>query len=1010
MGVSLTENAQKQILDLGQAIPKDIRKRRISREKELTNRVQESSERPTRERLEELINQGLTGLAKRIILDYLCDNQDDFEMLEFLLFSQNELEIDDVSVWMERLLEVDSGNIAILEMELELRRVQGDQEGAKELSNRILNLDSGNIVALKFEIVRLQKSKEWQRLVDRCEELLKNIPGDRTAQRAVALAFSSLNDKRAYESWKKYSELPGVIEEEGYEISRVLYNGGYFIECIEILDLLKTEKSGDEEILELIARAHYSLENWKECYEISNELAGVSPENLTGLRLRMRSLRNLEDKKGMKVSAEKLLESKSHDDEAIRHLIQHSASVGDWGAVEDFTRIAIENSDLKEHTLRWHARALARQGKDAREAWGRLLNKQEDSEALIELGRISYLVFENVLANDYFDRAMAVNSNDPRVIRYSSSAKLRLGLLEEALPLVEEECLMNPHSVKAWEKLIETNLRLEDRANVDKIWRKILASTWDSTDSLMLGLEICLRFHWGGRFRWLIDTRTKHLPENSDLLGRMAEMYLEYGDIGSSWATLKKAPLGEISEGVKSRIREILDRLGLSEEELDEEVSNYHSVWITTLILKKVIEVRRISESRKSDKYSVALVSSSLNRGGAERQLVNTFNGIERDEFDCQLVVGRFDNRSNGETYLGLLGDNIDDAVEIFGGVIEDRPTGVSEEILALIEMLPSSTSKMVGGLLSHYCEDSPEIIHAWQDETILASSIASIILGIPSILGSARSMRPDEKSELHIRKRPHIKSCFQELIELPGFQLSTNSFAGRTSYSEWLEISEEKISVIHNGVDFEAMEKSIDIDVFQKKFRSFGIKEGHKVIGGVFRFESGKRIGLWLDSFEEALAKDGRLKGIIVGGGRLENSVRKSIEERGLQRRVHLTGAVEDVASWLKCMDIFLFCSSSEGLPNVLIEAQGFGVPVVTTDAGGCREVVEDGKTGFVLESDHPEKIAERVFTVLKGDKIEWSQRSMERARNEFSIEKMISNTQLAYLEDHLIEKEDVK
>ena len=66
----MTENAQKQILDLGQALPKEIRKRRISREKEFTNRVEESSERPTRERLEELIEQGQTGLAKRIILDY----------------------------------------------------------------------------------------------------------------------------------------------------------------------------------------------------------------------------------------------------------------------------------------------------------------------------------------------------------------------------------------------------------------------------------------------------------------------------------------------------------------------------------------------------------------------------------------------------------------------------------------------------------------------------------------------------------------------------------------------------------------------------------------------------------------------------------------------------------------------------------------------------------------------------------------------------------------------------
>ena len=206
------------------------------------------------------------------------------------------------------------------------------------------------------------------------------------------------------------------------------------------VNLLKTEKTGDEEILELMARAHYSLENWEECYEISNELAGVSPENLTGLRLRMRALRNLEDKIGVKVSAEKLLESKSHDEEAIRHLIQHSASVGDWSAVEDFTRIAIENSDLKEHTLRWHARALVRQGKDAREAWGRLLKKEEDIEALNWAGYIILLL--RMFWQMITDRAMSVNSNDPRAIRYSSSAKLRLGLLE-ALLLVEEECLMN---------------------------------------------------------------------------------------------------------------------------------------------------------------------------------------------------------------------------------------------------------------------------------------------------------------------------------------------------------------------------------------------------------------------------------------------------------------------------------------------------------------------------------------------------------------------------------------
>ena len=49
--------------------------------------------------------------------------------------------------------------------------------------------------------------------------------------------------------------------------------------------------------------------------------------------------------------------------------------------------------------------------------------------------------------------------------------------------------------------------------------------------------------------------------------------------------------------------------------------------------------------------------------------------------------------------------------------------------------------------------------------------------------------------------------------------------------------------------------------------------------------------------------------------------------------------------------MDVFLFTSATEGLPNVLIEAQGFGVPVVSTKVGGVPEIVADGETGILVE-----------------------------------------------------------
>ena len=56
--------------------------------------------------------------------------------------------------------------------------------------------------------------------------------------------------------------------------------------------------------------------------------------------------------------------------------------------------------------------------------------------------------------------------------------------------------------------------------------------------------------------------------------------------------------------------------------------------------------------------------------------------------------------------------------------------------------------------------------MHAWQDETMLSASIAALICRVPRVLCSGRSMRPDEKSELHIRKRPHIGQCIGHLID----------------------------------------------------------------------------------------------------------------------------------------------------------------------------------------------------------------------------------------------------
>ena len=186
------------------------------------------------------------------------------------------------------------------------------------------------------------------------------------------------------------------------------------------------------------------------------------------------------------------------------------------------------------------------------------------------------------------------------------------------------------------------------------------------------------------------------------------------------------------------------------------------------------------------------------------------------------------------------------------------------------------------------------------------------------------------------------------------------------------MDIENSNIGVIHNGVDFEMMEERRRSELVQSRMSKFGFRDGHLVIGGVFRLEPGKRVDLWLKTFEECLKFEDSLRGVIVGGGRMEGALKRWVEERGLKRRILLTGFEEDVASWLDEMDIFLLTSITEGLPNVLIEAQGFGVPVVTTDAGGAREVVENNTTGIVVESSDPGDLSLAVSMAIENRSLE--------------------------------------
>ena len=122
---------------------------------------------------------------------------------------------------------------------------------------------------------------------------------------------------------------------------------------------------------------------------------------------------------------------------------------------------------------------------------------------------------------------------------------------------------------------------------------------------------------------------------------------------------------------------------------------------------------------------------------------------------------------------------------------------------------------------------------------------------------------------------------------------------------------------------------------------------------------------------------------------------VQRRVRELGLVRVVKFTGEIapSHVPSVLASMDISVLSSLSEGMSNTLLESMSAGKPVVATAVGGNPELVEDGKTGYLVPPGDPHSMAEALLRLLANPELrhEMGLRGKSRAESQFNVTMMV-------------------
>jgi D-inositol-3-phosphate glycosyltransferase len=148
----------------------------------------------------------------------------------------------------------------------------------------------------------------------------------------------------------------------------------------------------------------------------------------------------------------------------------------------------------------------------------------------------------------------------------------------------------------------------------------------------------------------------------------------------------------------------------------------------------------------------------------------------------------------------------------------------------------------------------------------------------------------------------------------------------------------------------------------------TFGFDEDSTVIAVVGVFEARKAQAAALAAFDELAALDDRLRLVMIGAHESGYSaaVREQMARCAAHARVDLVPTTPDVYPWFALADLFLCASDLESLPRSILEAMAFELPVVSTDAFGIVDLIDDGRTGWLTRSRDLEGLIAVLRSVL--------------------------------------------
>ncbi|HEY7790868.1 MAG TPA: glycosyltransferase family 4 protein [Vicinamibacterales bacterium] len=279
----------------------------------------------------------------------------------------------------------------------------------------------------------------------------------------------------------------------------------------------------------------------------------------------------------------------------------------------------------------------------------------------------------------------------------------------------------------------------------------------------------------------------------------------------------------------------------------------------------------------------------------------------------------------------------------------------------------------------------APDIVHAHDPHALAMAALArSLSRGLSVPLVAARRV------DFHLSRNAFSRWKYQQL----DMMIAASEAIRRMMIGDGFPA--DRIVTVHEGIEVARVADAPPVDLH----KTLWLPAGAPIVGHVGALVAHKGQRHLIEAAPLVLRQVPDARFVIVGEGELRESLERQIHHLGIDTHVFLTGFRPDVPGVLKGFDLFVMCSTTEGLGTSVLDAMASGLAVVGTNAGGIPESVADGETGLIVSTHDHRALAAAIVRLLQDSALRARMGAAGRARagQRFSVERMVAETADVY------------